>query len=80
MRFFKKKVKTRKDILTEEMLRFKKRVEKRFGYTEDNLSGPFVEPFVSWYSEVANGIEWNDVHIKMFFSTDESDMGIVLQV
>lgn len=69
------KKKTRKQILSEEMRRFKKRVEKRFGWKGDTF-GPFVKPFVEWHVEVQGAVEWNDVTVRLFFSSDDSDMGV----
>lgn len=79
MWFFNKK-KTREEIVKDEILRFKKRVEKRFGFTGREGLGPFVKPCVSWYKSEADGIEWNDVHVLLFFSSDKSDMGITIKI
>ena len=72
------KKKTRREILTEELLRFKRRVEKRFGWKEGYGFGPFVKPFVEWNTETQGAVEWNDVKVMLFFSTDDSDMGVNL--
>lgn len=76
---FRRKHKNREDIVKEEILRFKKRVEKRFGHMEGKGFGPFVKPHVSWYRANNDGIEWNDVHVLLFFSTDASDMGVTIK-
>jgi hypothetical protein len=62
------KKKSRREMLSEEILRFKKRVEKRW----DGRS-PFVEPFCSWEKLEEDGTEWNSIKIMLFFTTDDSD-------
>ena len=77
---FRRKHKSREDMVKEEVLRFKKRVEKRFGWKGVNGFGPFVKPCVSWHRANNDGIEWNDVHVLLFFSSDTSDMGVTIKV
>ena len=70
MRLFKKK--TKKQILEEEILRFKKRVEKRLS-GNSLYKSPFVQPFVDWDKEYDDEVKctWNDVKVKLFFDTYE---------